>query len=100
MRRQLMNVVEALSSLTDTIYDELNAPHWNPTADTLTPRDRDAVREIVEDVEEIKDDPAGWAEEQVDDEEEGGEEDEDDSPAKTASIVSAYLKAQSLGEGN
>jgi hypothetical protein len=100
MRRQLMNVVEALSSLTDTIYDELNAPHWNPTADTLTPRDRDAVREIVEDVEEIKDDPAGWAEEQVDDEEEGGEEGEDDAPAKTASIVSAYLKAQSLGEGS
>ena len=75
MRRQLMNCVEALSSITDTIYDEMHAPHWNPEEDTLDARDRDEVKEIIEDAEEIKDDPEGWAEEQ---EEEMDEENEDD----------------------
>lgn len=83
MRRQFMNCVEALSALTDTIHDELNAPHWNPSEDTLDPRDRDEVKEIVEDVEEIKDDPEAWAEGQ---EEEMDEDNADDAaPAgKTA----------------
>lgn len=64
MRRQLVNCVEALSSLTDTIYDELNAPHWNPAEDTMTPRDRDEVKEIVHEAENIKDDPEAWAQEE------------------------------------
>jgi len=63
MRRQLMNCVEALSAFTDTVYDEIRAPHWSPTEDTLHPRDREEVKEIVEDAEEIKADPEGWAEE-------------------------------------
>jgi hypothetical protein len=63
MRRQYMNIVEALSALSDTLYDELNAPHWHPTADTGGPRERDEVREIMDDAEEIRQDPEGWAEE-------------------------------------
>jgi len=66
MRRQLVNCVEALSSLTDTLYDEINAPHWNPVEDTMTPRDREEVREIVQEAEEIKEDPEGWAQEEED----------------------------------
>lgn len=81
MRRQIMNCVEALSALTDTIYDEMNAPHWNPAEDTLDPRDREEVREIIEDAEEIKDDPEAWAEEQEDE----MDEDNADAPmGKTA----------------
>jgi len=74
MRRQYMNVVEALSALSDTLYDELNAPHWNPSEDEMTPRDRDEVQEIVEDAEKIRMDPEGWAEEEEEemDEEHGG----------------------------
>lgn len=64
MRRQLMNVVEALSAVSDTLYDEMHAPHWSPQADTLNPRDREEVKEIVEDVKEIKEDPEAWAEEE------------------------------------
>lgn len=63
MRRQFMNVVEALSSLSDTLYDELNAPHWHPEAETGGPREREEVREIMDDAEEIRQDPEGWAEE-------------------------------------
>jgi len=89
MRRQLMNCVEALSALTDTIYDEMSAPHWNPAEDTLDPRDRDEVKEIVEDVEEIKDDPEAWAEGQA---EEMDEDNADDPTGKTAAqrIVLRY----------
>lgn len=64
MRRQLMNVIEALSAATDTIYDELQAPHWDPAEDRLDSREREEVREIVEDAEEIKADPEAWAEDE------------------------------------
>ena len=83
MRRQLMNCVEALSALTDTVYDEMKAPHWDPNADTLDPRDRDAVKEIIEDAEEIKDDPEGWAEDQEAD----MDDDNTDAMGKTAHRV-------------
>ena len=63
MRRQLMNCVEVLSAFTDTLYDEINAPHWNPAEDSMTPRDREEVKQIIEEAEEIKDDPEQWAEE-------------------------------------
>jgi len=63
MRRQYMNVVEALSALSDTLYDEINAPHWHPQAETGGPREREEVREIMDDAEEIRQDPEGWAEE-------------------------------------
>ena len=62
MRRQYMNIVEAMSSLSDTLYDEINAPHWHPEAETGGPREREEVREIMDDAEEIRQDPEGWAE--------------------------------------
>jgi hypothetical protein len=63
MRRMYMNVSEALSALSDTIYDEINASHWNTTSSEGDPRERTDVVEIMDDVEEIKDDPEGFAEE-------------------------------------
>lgn len=63
MRRQFVNVVEALSSLSDTLYDELNAPHWHPAAETGGAREREEVQEIMNDAEAIRQDPEGWAEE-------------------------------------
>lgn len=59
MRRQYMNIVEALSALMDTLYDEVKAPHWA----NIT-RDRLEIQDIVEDVEEIKEDPESWAQEE------------------------------------
>lgn len=62
MRRQLMNCVEALSAFTDTLYDEIRAPHWNPVLDEQSPRERDEVKDIMTDVEVIRDDPEEFAE--------------------------------------
>lgn len=65
MRRAYMNAAEALSALSDTIYDEINAPHWN---DAGTPKE---VKEIMEEAEEIREDPEAWAEEQENSKDEG-----------------------------
>lgn len=85
MRRQLMNCIEALSALTDTIYDEINAPHWNPGTLGGGNREREEVEEIMEDVSEIKDDPEGWAGDQEDEMDEG--HGKTARRAKTASAV-------------
>ena len=79
MRRQMMNAIEALSSFTDTIYDEINAPHWNPATVVQDPREREQVKDIMQDAEEIREDPEDWAE----DEEESM--DSGKKPSKTAS---------------
>lgn len=59
IRRQYMNVVEALSAMSDTIYDEITADHWADAQGRL-------VQEVLNEVEEIKDDPEAWAETQED----------------------------------
>jgi hypothetical protein len=64
MRRAYMNVVEALSALSDTIYDEIRAPHWAAVSRQGDPQEREEVEQIVGDALEIKDDPEGWAEDQ------------------------------------
>jgi hypothetical protein len=64
MRRQYTNVIEALSALTDTLYDEVNAAHWGPAEEAQDPRERKKVKDIMEDVEEIREDPEGFAEDE------------------------------------
>lgn len=64
MRRQYMNSVEALSALSDTLYDEMQAEHWNPQSTETGPRERQEVKDIIEDVEAIREDPEAWAEEE------------------------------------
>lgn len=62
MRRAYMNVVEALSALSDTLYDEIRAPHWAAVSRQEDPEDRKEVEQIVEDAMQIREDPEGWAE--------------------------------------
>jgi len=63
VRKNLMNCIEALSSISDCMYDEILAPHWNPSEDTLHPRDREEVVEIVDQIKELHEDPEEYAEE-------------------------------------
>lgn len=74
MRRQLMNCVEAMSSFTDTLYDEIKAPHWNPAVKEQGKRERDEVKDIMNDVDEIRSNPEEFAEAEeaeMDDESQG-----------------------------
>jgi len=63
IRKGLMNCIEALSAMSDCMYDELGAPHWNPEKDELHPRDRAEVQELVKQGNEIQQDPEEYAEE-------------------------------------
>ena len=83
MRRQFMNCSEALSSLSDTLYDEINAPHWNPAIQEQSTREREEVRDIMEDAEEIRRDPEEWAGEE---ESEMDEDNAQEGRAKTAAL--------------
>ena len=103
IRRQFMNCSEALSSVTDTLYDEINAPHWNPEMEGQSSRERDGVVQIMEDVEDIKQDPEEWAEDEQ--QEEFGDADTsksgdgDDSTSHLSSIkrvASAYLQRRTM----
>ncbi len=66
IRKQYANCDEALSAISDSIYDEMQATHWHPDVNDSggDPRDRDSVKEIMDDVEEIKEDPEEWAEQE------------------------------------
>jgi hypothetical protein len=54
IRRQYMNIVEALSAISDTIYDEMTADHWAIAQTQL-------VKDALDEIEEIKEDPEAWA---------------------------------------
>ena len=98
MRKAYMNCSEALSALSDTLYDEMNAPHWNPANEEHGKRERDEVKDIMTDVDEIRKDPEGWAEEEEDVTETAPVKGESDSApvGKTASRIAArYLQGRS-----
>jgi hypothetical protein len=101
MRRSLMNCIEALSAFTDTVYDEINAPHWDESEDKLSPRDRNEVKKLIQESQVIKEDPEVWAEESeeaVAPPEEVEATTEDDLPpvAKTASTNEIDRLARSI----
>lgn len=64
MRRAYMNVVEALSALSDTLHDEIKAPHWHKELTDGGPRERAEVQDILQDAAKVEEDPEGWAEEE------------------------------------
>ena len=99
MRKDFMNCVEALSSITDTLYDEINAPHWSALSRNSE------FEKILAQLEEVKEDPEQWAEEQEEELEEEALEEEVPPPkmGKTAShqslaskIATNYIKRRNL----
>lgn len=91
MRRAYMNVVEAMSALSDTLYDEIRAPHWAAVSRQEDPEERAEVEQIVEDAVEIKQDPEGWAEDQEDEMDEENEEEMAANAVKLASKFAAKV---------
>jgi hypothetical protein len=78
MRKQYMNCVEALSALSDTLYDEINAPHWSLFSRQQDAEEQAEVSALLEDAETIRRDPEEWAEEEIAEEfGDDGEIDED-----------------------
>lgn len=65
MRKQYMNCVEALSALSDTLHDEINAPHWSVFSRQEDDDEKAEVESILDDSERIREDPEGWAEDEI-----------------------------------
>jgi len=71
MRRQFTNIVEALSSLSDTIYDEIQGAHWAQLSrqegeeGEEEKKEDNVVEGIVSRVEEIREDPKKWVREDL-----------------------------------
>jgi hypothetical protein len=86
MRKQYMNCVEALSALSDTLYDEINAPHWSVLSRQEDEGDKAEVESIIDDSEAIRQDPEEWAEKEIK-EEFGGET--ENSPKEAPEEVEA-----------
>lgn len=55
VRKKLYEACEALSMISDTIHDEINAPHWKPKLEQLTKGDEEDVRRYVDKAEEVFD---------------------------------------------
>jgi hypothetical protein len=75
MRKQYMNCVEAMSALSDTLYDEINAPHWSVLSRQEDAGDKAEVEAIIDDSETIRQDPEEWADKEI--KEEFGEEEQE-----------------------
>ena len=64
MRKAFMNAVEAFSALSDTLYDEVSAPHWSAVSRQESAEEKAEIEQIVSEAEEIREDPQEWAEDQ------------------------------------
>lgn len=64
VRRLLHEASEGISGICDTLFDEINAPHWKPKLGELEKNDDDFVK-LLEDAKGYMDDPEGEAEEDM-----------------------------------
>lgn len=65
-RQRLFNACEALSSIADTLFDEIQGPHWLPKLAQLDPNDAEDVSRFIEESDEILDNPEEAAEKNLD----------------------------------
>jgi len=63
IRNKLHQVCETLSAITDTLYDEINAPHWKPRLAQLDDNEAEDVERFVEESKGNIDAPEDLAEE-------------------------------------
>lgn len=75
IRTKIQQACEELSAVSDTIHDEINAPHWKPKMAQLPPEEQQDVTNFLEDSQKIMDDPEAFGEKELDDIE--GETDEE-----------------------
>lgn len=98
MRKQYMNCVEALSALGDTLHDEINAPHWALLSRQEDGEDKEEMRQLIDDVKAIREDPQEWAEEQTTEDLEEGHEDIEEGDREVVLLEQAQEGRDSLEE--
>ena len=87
MRQKLYEASEALSAISDTIFDEINAPHWKPKLAQLDSGDQEDVTRFIEEAQEVMENPEAEAEEEIEEIESGKNEDEEPGVESGASSL-------------
>lgn len=81
VRKMLFDACENLSAISDTVHDELHAPHWKPKLAELEKGDVEKIERLVGDAERMLDNPEGDIEDDMEEaEEEGPKDNLDDEP--------------------
>ena len=57
MRKRVSESLENLSDVTDTIFDEIRAPHWEEEVKVLPDREQRKYRSLIEEAEKVMDSP-------------------------------------------
>ena len=96
IRKKLYDACESLSAISDTLYDELSAPHWKPKLAQLDENDAEDVQRFVEESQDIMNDPEDEAEKEIKDIEE--ENDEPGSKLPDSGEVGADEESRPLKE--
>lgn len=73
IRAKLYEASEHLSTICDTIFDEVSGPHWQPKLADLEKQDVSEVEKLLDDAKGYMDDPEGEAEEDMDEVDDGPE---------------------------
>lgn len=73
VRKALYDAAEGLSAISDTLHDEINAPHWKPRLAELEKGDIESVERLVGEAEQNLDNPEEDAQEGMEEAEESGE---------------------------
>jgi hypothetical protein len=68
IRTNLAKAIEIISDTVDTLHDELKADHWCAPTKQLSKKDRAEVDELVQDSEDIMDDPEAYDEKEYQEE--------------------------------
>lgn len=77
IRQKLHSACDALSAITDTLHDEISAPHWKPRLAELNDNETEDIERFVEESEKILEHPEDEAEEKADEieaENDGGDD--------------------------
>jgi hypothetical protein len=57
IRTNLASAIETISSVIDTVHDEVNAEHWKPSREEMPSQDKAEVEEMLQDSEDILSNP-------------------------------------------
>jgi len=71
VRAKLYEAGELLSTICDSIYDEVNGPHWKPKMAELDKADESDVLKLLDDATDYMEDPEGEAAEDMEEVEDG-----------------------------
>lgn len=63
VRSQLFEASDQISAICDSLFDEINGPHWKPKLAELEEGDADDVMKLLDDAQDNLDDPEAEAEE-------------------------------------